>query len=303
MRYHPADPRCGEVLRTGAPIVHGGGGKGGGSSTTVQKSDPWAGQQPYLQDIFGQAQRLFQAGSTIANPSADTLRAQQMQRSLALHGRQGGLPQAINANTAMMTGMGPDVHSRQLRREARGDFLNANPYLDAMFDQAAGQVGTQFNSLFAGGGRTGSGSHAETLTRGLADMATNIYGANYAQERDRQQLAARTGLSSINQAIGRAPTLQTAEYLPSQILGGIGAQQDVLAQARADQPWANLGRSGGLVQGHYGGTSTTTSPLHRNPAAGLLGGASAGAGIAGTLGLATPWGAALTGAGALLGLL
>ena len=33
-----------------------GGSKPSGSTTTVQQSDPWAGQQPYLKDIFSQAQ-------------------------------------------------------------------------------------------------------------------------------------------------------------------------------------------------------------------------------------------------------
>ena len=35
---------------------------GGGSTNTVQKSDPWEGQQQYLRDIFGSAQGLFNQG-------------------------------------------------------------------------------------------------------------------------------------------------------------------------------------------------------------------------------------------------
>lgn len=34
---------------------------GGGTNTTTQKSDPWAGQQPYLKDVFAEAQRQYQA--------------------------------------------------------------------------------------------------------------------------------------------------------------------------------------------------------------------------------------------------
>lgn len=37
-----------------------GGGGGGGQTTTVQKSDPWSGLQPFLSDVFGQAQGLDQ---------------------------------------------------------------------------------------------------------------------------------------------------------------------------------------------------------------------------------------------------
>ena len=36
-----------------------GGGGGGGDTTTVQKADPWEGQQPFLTDTFSQAQNLY----------------------------------------------------------------------------------------------------------------------------------------------------------------------------------------------------------------------------------------------------
>lgn len=32
---------------------------GGGNTTTVQKADPWSGQQPYLKDIFGNAESIY----------------------------------------------------------------------------------------------------------------------------------------------------------------------------------------------------------------------------------------------------
>jgi len=35
---------------------------GGGGTNTVQKADPWAGQQPYLTDLYRQAQTQFQQG-------------------------------------------------------------------------------------------------------------------------------------------------------------------------------------------------------------------------------------------------
>lgn len=281
------------------------GGKGGGRSTTttVQQADPWVGQQPFLRDVFGQAQRQYQQGGVPITPfSADTLQAQQMTRDLALGG-QPGLDAALAANQNMVTGTATDPYSQQLQAEASGAYLNANPYLDAMFDQAAGRVTENVHSAFGGAGRFGSPAHQEGLSRSLADMATNIYGANYAQERDRQQLAARTGLSGINQAIGRAPALDQAQYMPAQLLGGVGAQVESMEQAQANQRANDLARYASLVQGAYGGTTTTTSPLYSNPAARLLGGGAAGAGIGSAM-FADPWtigGFAL--GGGLLGLL
>ena len=71
------------------------GSKGGGSTTTVQKADPWSGQQPYLKEIFQEAQGLYQSGGmapayypgqTVAPESAWTQQARAMQAQRALEG-------------------------------------------------------------------------------------------------------------------------------------------------------------------------------------------------------------------------
>ena len=66
--------------------VFKGGGSGGGQSTnTVQKADPWAGQQPFLKDVFQEAQDRYNQGdspsffpgSTIAGFNPNELAYQQ----------------------------------------------------------------------------------------------------------------------------------------------------------------------------------------------------------------------------------
>lgn len=47
-----------------------GGGGGGGNSTTVQKADPWSGQQPYLTQQFQEAQKLYQDKTPQLDPAA-----------------------------------------------------------------------------------------------------------------------------------------------------------------------------------------------------------------------------------------
>jgi len=42
--------------------VFKGGGGGGQSTNTVEKADPWAGQQPFLKDVFQEAQDRYQSG-------------------------------------------------------------------------------------------------------------------------------------------------------------------------------------------------------------------------------------------------
>ena len=45
-------------------MMKGGGGGGTTSTNTVEKADPWAGQQPYLKDVFQEAQARFDDGSS-----------------------------------------------------------------------------------------------------------------------------------------------------------------------------------------------------------------------------------------------
>ncbi len=44
-------------------VFKGGGGGGGTNTQTVQKADPWGGQQPFLKDVFQQAQDRYNAAS------------------------------------------------------------------------------------------------------------------------------------------------------------------------------------------------------------------------------------------------
>src|SRR5690606_177212 len=67
-----------------------GGGGGGGTQQVVQKSDPWAGQQPYLTEIFARAQQLastpqtYFPGQTFAGLAPETEAALQMQADRAM---------------------------------------------------------------------------------------------------------------------------------------------------------------------------------------------------------------------------
>lgn len=69
-----------------------------------------------------------------------------------------------------------------------GSYLNANPYLDAAFNRAAGAVTNQVQSNFAQSGRNPRGIDAAGFAQqGYNDLANQIYGGNYQAERDRMQ--------------------------------------------------------------------------------------------------------------------
>lgn len=146
-------------------------------------------------------------------------------RSMA--GQEMGLDSARS-----MMGVTPAMD--MLEKTAAGGFLGSNPYLDSQYDAAARRVTENFTDnvipgitgMFAGSGGTGSGIHremnldaADVLGQNLSDMAANMYGQNYAQERSRQLQAAgqmsaddlsRTGMASSLYGTQRGQNLSAA---------------------------------------------------------------------------------------------
>ena len=115
-----------------------------------------------------------------------------------LHGRISDVQSRVN------TGVDPRTQAA-LGQTASGAMLNANPYLDAQFNRAAQNVSDQFkntvtpgiNQTFGAAGRTGSRAHTGAMGEAqgnlgdtLGNLATDIYGGNYATERQNQLAAA-----------------------------------------------------------------------------------------------------------------
>jgi hypothetical protein len=249
---------------------------GGGSysrESSKQQSGPWSGTQPYLRDIYGEAQRqyynnqgpyTFYPRKTYAPTTPEQERADYYDVGLAEGtGTQQDLGALLSSQMGAGTGLdltgaldyaggGQDpymqrflqmsqggypsemfdpVGREQLTATAQGDYLTGNPYLDAQFQQASQQVGGQFQDItqpgitatFGGAGRTGGGLHGQQiqaaqgeLSRELGDMATDIYGQNYQQERARQLAAA--GLLGEQDLGASAQSLQAAQAGSQQAL-------------------------------------------------------------------------------------
>lgn len=145
-------------------------------------------------------------------------------------------------------------------RTITGGYLSpdSNPYLRQTFDSAAKGVTDAYSnvvqprtdSMFFGpgsmGGNTAYGQQVQQnqvgLARGLSDLATNIYGGNYQQERQRQFGAA-----------GAAPGFTQQGY--SAAYSPYSSYLDV------------IGRPFGTS-----GANTASQPYFTNPAAGAIGG-------------------------------
>ncbi len=319
-------------MATGAAIVGGLASAYGANENrraaeagTTTTSEPWGAQVPHLENIFGQAQQLYLDGGPDYFPGSTVVPfSNQTQTGLNMIEQQamGGTPlnQGVqDYATGVFAGNNPTMQAYQdflgstgtdtLSATAGGDFLNANPYLDQMFDTASGRVTEQFNedvmpginAAFSMAGRTGSPAHMNAATDAsgeLADsltgMASDIYGGNYARERQNMLTAAnQLNTTAMNAATG-ADRLQmnTAGMLPmltdqsydaaNRMLGVGGIYEGQAGQELAadidrfnydqNRERNNLADYLGFIQGNYGGTSNTSMASAANPLLSGLGG-------------------------------
>lgn len=210
----------------------------------------------------------------------------------------------------------------------------SNPYLDATFNKAADSVQNRLSSQFAGAGRNIGASRAANASE-LNDLATNVYGGAYENERNRQlqygsqqlgigaqgyELERDRMANDLNQqrqqqlgVLGMAPQIAGQEYADLDRLAQVGATREDLtgrqyedAAARYDfaqsAPSLALDQYLARLQGQPGSSVTTSTPIYRNYAAGGLGGALAGQSIGSNIGSGYGgWGALVGGLAGLLG--
>lgn len=258
------------------------GGGGGGDTTSTTKQQPPDYVVPYLQqaaqssaDLYSRGPNQYYQGQTVTPFSNETEQALQMQTQRALQGSP--VNQAATGYTA-------DV--------LNGKYLNNNPYIDATFNRAALGTQNQLSSEFARSGRgTGAGLMAARADQ-LNNLATSIYGGNYANERAMQ-----------NSTLGQANSIANQDYMDASRLAQVGQQREDLTSrniadsvARYDYaqnaPGIALDQYIARLNNQPGGSASATTPYFQNRAAGGLGGASVGYNIGGG------WGAL---AGGLLG--
>lgn len=307
-----------------------GGSSAPATTTTVQQSNPWSGQQPYLTDLFAKAQGQYNTGvpsyfpgSTVTPFASETEQAMAMQADRA----RSGSPIMVAGNQQLTDTLQGDYLASNpayslLNSNAQGDYLNNNPYIDQTVDRALGKVRGSLDSQFAQGGRYGSGLHKTALAGAYGDTAASMYGQNYANERQ-NQLGATNAMGQLYgdertkqlQSMMFAPQMANQDYVDAQQLAAVGGAKEGMSQANLNEQLNRwnfdqnkysdaLARYSQLVQGNYGGSgsSTSTSPTNTNSMASGLGGALSGAMMGSALSSMIPgMGAAGVGAGLLEG--
>lgn len=249
--------------------IFGGGSKNQTSTTTTA---PPAYLQPYLTDAASQSQGLNQGGGpkyypgqTVTPFSADTQQA----LSATAQRAQDGSPVTSSAQ-----GLATDT--------LNGAYLNKNPYIDATFNQAADATQGRLASQFAGSGRNISASQPARAEE-LNNLATQIYGGNYENERQRQQSTIPFANSLANQDYTDLGQLQTV----GRNYEDLTTRQNQDSAARWDygqnQPELSLDRYISRLSGQPGGTTSSTVPVTSNPFGSALGGGLIGSQIGGNI--------------------
>ena len=194
--WEQEDKELGDKLFRHARFKGGGGGGGQTSTQTVQKADPWSGQQPFLTTGYEQAQaRLnsempqYYPGSTVTPFNQNELAAQQM----ALNYAGGDRPQAMQASA---------------ESALTGEML-ANPYNNPVF-------GTTRALAPMGVGSLG-------LAQGMTNTAT---GTPYGQDPILQQMLSGSAMQNpfIAPALATA-TNEAVQNFQNQVMPGIRTSQ------------------------------------------------------------------------------
>jgi hypothetical protein len=137
---------------------------------------------------------------------------------------------------------------REFQKTIGGQYLDpsTNKYLEDYFKLGAerikGSLSPSFGHMQAFGQHSG---YNESLSRGLGDFATGLYGGNYAKERDRQTQLTAAAPAFIGQS-SQAAFQPYSQYL--QTVGSLGRKKD---EPYFDNPFGNI-LGGALVGGSLG---------------------------------------------------
>ena len=238
--------------------------KGSGSNTTTQKADPWAGQQPYLLDLYAKAQNLpvqqFFPGQTYATPSDLTFQAEQLAEQAAL-GPQTSIAGSILPSLEEQLMSPAQRFSDPLLQESLRAALSP-------MEESASRLLQQTRRDSIGAGQLGGTRQGilesevikDLLTK-QSDVASRLYGDVYGQT-----------LTAQGRGLGLAPQAMSTLMQPSTTLANIAAARTARAQQpiteamqrfafEQEAPGRALDRYANIAAGTIlPGTQTTTAP-------------------------------------------
>lgn len=181
----------------------------GSSQTTTQRADPWEPSQPFLEQGLQDAGDLYNRGGFNITPWQGSMVA-------------GYDPFRAGADAMTPGATGMALGGVQAGMGALGQAMNPNQQ-SAQFDQTVqnriNQIMPQINSSFAGSGMTGSGLHAQNLSRGVSQGVADTLDQNWQQNQSRAL-----------QAAGMVPGLAQAGFGALDYMRGAGQDRQEQTQ-------------------------------------------------------------------------
>lgn len=224
------------------------GGGGGGNSTTITEIP--AELKPLASRYTQEATKLFD--TPYQGYTGDRYAGMDPYQTSALNAIAA---RATGGDQLMNAGYG------NLQDTLSGKYMSpdSNPWLKQNVQNAMDQAGGTINSQFNKPGAFGGSAHEGVMSRELGGIASNMYGQNYANERQNQ----------IN-AWGAAPTYGNMAYTDAnQLLNAGQLKQDEAQkgldwrlqqfQEQQDYPYKNLAAASGVFGTNLGGTSKTNT--------------------------------------------
>jgi hypothetical protein len=324
------NPRQLHLMRLGLPPIPANGGGGGGNTTSNTVSTPWTGQQPYLSSVFNGAQNTYNTYAGNPNASVAGFTPQQQQAMSTTQdiangtnfGNVSGVNNAAgNYTTNLLNGnyLNSNPGNSAFSQFANGSMMN-NPYqtgaLNAANDAITRSYQTatapQTSSAMEAAGRYGSGAYNNAVSQNQQNLATQLGNVDSSmlnsmyQQNMQNMLQGAQGLSSNyntaaqQQLAGSANAPNIVNSLNGAVsnLYNMGGNQQALTQSQINAPWQLLNNYSNLIQGQYGGNTSTSTPYYTNQMAGAMGGAMGGAALGNMIGGGSGY---ASGAGAALG--
>lgn len=244
--YAAGEPlgECVTRIEAGRLVCGGGGGGAPENSVTTQnipeELKPLASK--YAQDAIALSNTPYQAfqGERFAD-----LNSTQQAGIGAIQDR------ALNGSATMNNA------EQALNQNITGG--QTNPYLDQMVGKAQDSVRSQFNTGAVNSGSFGNSGLQEQFQAGLGDVATQMYGQAYDQDKQRQMQSIGMAQQFGNQAYTDAGQLLNAGQLQqdqAQQQADFGYQQ---FQEQKEDPYKKLSAMAGVFQGAPGQSSTTSN--------------------------------------------
>lgn len=282
------------------------------STTSTVNFPSWL--EPYIKQVAGSGENLFNqgvpapySGTGVAGFTPEQLTSQRSALSFADSYGEKNQP-TMDALNKGLTVTNP--YSKYLE--------NGNPYLDKMVNTAQKGMADVFNTdvmrnirdeAIGTGQQIGAGQSTYTqgldagtknLTKSMGDVATNMYGAAYEGDMNRQLQGEGMGLDTMIKSLSMSPGIMAGNLTPSNIYGAVGTEKQSMNQAGINEaikkwyePYSSnmnwLKDFSGLFTGMSpGGTTTTTDNSSNNPFMQALGSGGMGYGMASLMGMSNP---------------